>query len=339
MKDNKSIEFIVQNGNARKHFVSIEEFKKWAKGKMPNSGDKWILHEVITETKVHEIESERKCIYDQSIVNRILTEFIEKANTKNVNYDEYETTVTDPKYLNIKHNQLIPYKIAEDIGYSWDKLDDFFKNKDNVLNNRLIDDMGINLFEEYLKESSLEKALYCCDWQIAELANFWVIKDKFNIADEDINLNMVWGYAGKNYEKRKIQVKYPEAYEFVKSYEDYSYPSRKKGLVVELTPEEKLAAYKKRIKEYPWDKVKVFYNIGDYKPCHNYKIEFPQDFDPHKELFNTYNPIDTIPGIMFRDKDIYVTNSNYIGRHVNHRTSKQCDVDEKLYEYCTKNLK
>ena len=333
MKSNKITEFIVQNGNARKHFVSIEEFKKWAKDKMPNSGDKWILNEVITETKVHEIESERKRVYDQSIVNRILTEFIEKANIKNVNYDEYESTVTDPKYLNIKHNRLISYKIAEDIGYSWDKLDDFFKNKDNVLNNRLPKN------DKYLKELSLEDAFQYCDWQIDELAKFWVVKDKFNIADEDINCDMVFTYVGNNYEKRKIQVKYPEAYKFVKSYDDYPYPSRKKGLVIELTPEEKIAAYKERIKEYPWDKVKVFYNVGDYKPCHNYKIEFPQEFDPHKELFNTYNPIDIIPGIMFRDKDIYVTRSKYIGRHVNHRTSKQCDVDENLYKYCTKNLK
>jgi len=334
MKDNKSTEFIVQNGNARKHFVSIEEFKEWAKDKMPDNGDKWILHEVITEIKVHEIESERKRIYDQSIVNRILTEFLEKANIENVNYDEYETTVTDSKYLNIKRDRLIPYKIAEDIGYSWDKLDDFFKNKDNVLNNR-----GIGRSEEDLKKSSLKDILYCYGWQISELANYWVIKDKFNIADEDINHDMVWEYAGNNYEKRKIQVKYPEAYEFVKSYEDYTYPLSKRGLVIELTPEEKLAAYKNRIKEYPWDKVEVFYNIGDYKPCHNYKFEFPQEFDPHKELFNTYNPIDIIPGIMFRDKDIYVTRSNYIGRHVHHRASKQCDVDEKLYKYCTKNLK
>lgn len=318
MKNSKITEFVVQNGNAHKHFTSIGEFKKWAKDKMPNSGDEWILHEVITETKVHKIESERKRVYNQSIVNRILTEFIEKANTKNINYDEYESTVTDSKYLNIKRNQLIPYKIAEDIGYPWNKLDDFFNNKNNVLNNRLVN----------------------YDWEIVELAKFWVVKDKFNIADKDINYNMVYKYDEKsNYEKRKIEVKYPEAYEFIKSYKDYDWPSGKKGLVIELTPEEKLAAYKERIKEYPWDKVKVFYNIGDYRPCHNYKIEFPQEFDPHKELFNTYNPIDTIPGIMFRDKDIYVTNSNYIGRHVNHRASIQCDVDEKLYEYCTKNLK
>ena len=334
MKDNKTIEFIVQNGNARKHFVSIEEFKKWAKDKLPNDGDKWILNEVITETKVHKIESERKRVYDQSVVNRILTEFIEKANIKNVKYGEYRTTVTDPKYLNIKRIQLIPYKIAEDIGYSWDKLDDFFKNKDNVLINR-----GLKRFEEDLKKLPLKDVLYYSNWEMVELAKFWVVKDKFNIADEDINYDMVWGYAGNNYEKRKIEVKYPEAYKFIKSYEDYEYPSRKKGLVVELTSEEKLAAYKKRIKEYPWDKVEVFYNVGDYKPCHNYKFEFPQEFDPHKELFHTYNPIDIIPGIMFRDKDIYITNSDYVGRHVNLRASKQCDVDENLYEYCTKNLK
>jgi len=339
MKDNKSTEFIVQNGDTRKHFASIEEFKEWAKDKMPNNGDKWILNEVITEIKVHKIKSERKRGYDQSIVNRILTEFIEKANTKNVIYEDYESTVTDPKYLNFQHFQLIPYKIAEDIGYSWDKLDDFFKNKDNVLNNRLIDSKGINMFEENLKESSLEDVLYNYCWQISTLANYWVVKDKFNIVDEDINYDMIFNYAGNNYKKKKIEAKYPEAYKFVKSYEGYVYPSRKKGLVIELTPEEKLAAFKERIKEYPWDKVEVFYNVGDYKPCHNYKIEFPQEFDPHKELFGTYNLIDFIPGIMFRDNDIYVTRSNYIGRHVHHRASKQCDVDEKLYEYCTKNLK
>jgi hypothetical protein len=39
MKTDKTTEFIVQNSNTHKHFISIEEFKKWAKDKMPNFGD------------------------------------------------------------------------------------------------------------------------------------------------------------------------------------------------------------------------------------------------------------------------------------------------------------
>ena len=46
-----------------------------------------------------------------------------------------------------------------------------------------------------------------------------------------------------------------------------------------------------------------------------------------------------LPGIMFRNDDIYITHSNYIGRKVNHMGSKIPNMDEELYNYCTKNLK
>jgi len=342
MKNNKNTEFILQNGNARKHFISIDDFKKWAKGKMPNNGDKWIIHEVITETIEHEVECERKRVYDQKIIDKILTEFINKATPENIIYGEYDTTVTDSKYLDKTYNQLIAYKIAEDIGYPWEKLDDFWNNKDNVLVGRLIDNFdNKDRLVEHLKNYSFEEAIDRLDMYIGTIAPYWILKDKYNIADEDITYNMVVDYANNDYRniKRKIEAKYPAAYQFVKKYDDYTYPSRNKGLVVELSTKEKLAAFKERIKEYPWDKVEICYNVGDYRPCHNYKISFPYEFDPHKNWRCTYHPVGMLPGIMFRDKDIYITHSNYVGRHVNHRASQQCDVDEKLYEYCIKNLK
>jgi len=46
-----------------------------------------------------------------------------------------------------------------------------------------------------------------------------------------------------------------------------------------------------------------------------------------------------MPGIMFRNEDIYVTLSDYIGRHVNHMGKKRVDEDEELYKYCMRNLK
>ena len=38
-------------------------------------------------------------------------------------------------------------------------------------------------------------------------------------------------------------------------------------------------------------------------------------------------------------KKLIITNSQYIGRHVNLRKTSVCDVNEDLYNYCIKNLK
>ena len=107
-----------------------------------------------------------------------------------------------------------------------------------------------------------------------------------------------------------------------------------------LKGQELLDAYKEELKKVPIEDWYWERNVGDYKPCHNYKLNFPHEFDPKGKDYNrTTHIFARIPGIMFRNDDIYITTSNYIGRHVNHRATQQCDIDEKLFEYCTKNLK
>lgn len=341
MNTNKTTEFIVQNGNARKHFISIDEFKKWAKGKMPNSGDKWILHEVITETKVHEIECEKKRIIDTGIIKRIIDTFIEKANSENIKNDSPAWKMIDPKYERLTIGQAEVYYMAEQLGYSWEKLDDLYANKDGIMNHRWD--------EEYHGYDTFEDREFYTNW----LAPFFIIKDVFpeyNIDERDITIyNYNYGKIeryekqGKKYiryeDKTTLAGKYPKMMEYYKKNWHGGMHIFNK-IYIKLTPEEYIEEYKKRIKEFPIDKITVEYNTGDYRPCHNYKFNFPHEFDPKgPNYWNTVHIFSRIPGIMFRNDDIYITTSNYIGRHVNHRASQQCDVDEKLYNYCIKNLK
>jgi hypothetical protein len=90
--------------------------------------------------------------------------------------------------------------------------------------------------------------------------------------------------------------------------------------------------------------MKWSYNSGNYAPCNNYKLEVV-DFEEIRKspelkesdsihMWGAY-----IPGIMFRDEDIIITKDNYYGRNVSLSKSKACDVNDKLYEYCIKNLK
>lgn len=337
----KTTEFIVLNGNARKHFCSIDEFKVWAKDKMPNSGDEWKLEEVITQVKNHTIPCERKRVVNINIIKRIIDTFLEKANSKNIKIDFSEYKMTDPKYNRLTIGQAEVYYMAEQLGYPWEKLDDLYDNKDGIMNHRWDGEHhGYDTFED--------REFYT-NW----LAPFFIIKDVFpeyNIDEKDITIyNYNYGN-DERYEKQgKKYIRYKDNTTLVGKYPkmmEYYNKNWKSGMhifdkiYIKLTPEEYIEEYKKRIKEFPIDKITVEYNVGDYKPCHNYKFEFPHEYDPKgKDYWNTCNIFARIPGIMFRNEDIYITTSKYVGRHVNHRTSQQCDIDEKLYEYCTKNLK
>jgi len=337
----KQVEFIVLNGNARKHFVSIEDFNKWAKNKMPYSGSEWELQEVITTTKLHKIPCERNRVFDKNVIKRIIDAFLEKATVNNVKTSFYEWKMTDPKYNRLTMGQAKVYYMAEKLGYPWEKLDDLYNNKDGIMNHRWDGEVhGYDTFED--------REFYT-NW----LAPFFIIKDVFpnyNIDEKDITIyNYNYGSSkrsikkGKKYETYKdpttLAGKYPA---MMKYYMDKWHGSMDifDTIYFKLTPEEYIEEYKKRIREFPIDKVTVEYNVGDYKPCHNYKIDFPHEFDPNgPNYWHTLNVFARIPGIMFRDNDIYITNDKYVGRHVHHYVSQQCDVDEKLYEYCIKNLK
>lgn len=339
---NKTIEFKLLNGNARGNFCSLEAFNTWAKGKMPINGDNWELEEIITETKRHSISCERKRIYDKDIIKRIIDVFLEKANSRNVKYDFPEWKMTDPKYERLTIGQAEVYYMAEQLGYPWEKLDDLYANKDGIMNHRWD--------SEHRGYDTFEDREFYTNW----LAPFFIIKDVFpeyNINENDITIEMYnYGHLSRSKQEGKKYVsyndkegtlagKYPK---MMKYYQENWHGGMHiyDKIYIKLTPEEYIEEYKKRIKEYPIDKITVEYNTGDYKPCHNYKLNFPKEFDPKGKNYNrTTHIFSRIPGIMFRNNDIYITNDNYIGRHVHHRQSQQCDVDEKLFEYCTKNLK
>ena len=338
----KTIEFVVLNGNARKHFSSIEEFKTWAKDKLPNEGDEWKLEEIITQTKQHTIPCEKKRIVNTDVIKRIIDTFIEKANVKNVKSDFPEWKMIDPKYNRLTIGQAEVYYMAEQLGYPWEKLDNIYANKDGIMNHRWD--------SEYHGYDTFEDREFYTNW----LAPFFIIKDVFpeyNIDEKDITIEMYnYGHLSRSKKEGKKYIHYDDKegtlagkYPKMMKYYQETWHSKMAiydNIYVRLSSEEYLEEYKKRIKEFPIDKITVEYNVGDYKPCHNYKLEFPHEFDPKgKDYWNTVNVFSRIPGIMFRNEDIYITNSKYVGRHVHHRATQQCDIDEKLYEYCTKNLK
>lgn len=330
----------VLNGNSRGGFASLEDFKKWAKGKLPSEGDNWKIKKVVTSEEEFEVECERKRINNHEIIKRILDMFCEKANPGEIVFDGQECTVTDDRYMNMTISQVPIYYMAEQLGYPWEKLDDLYANKDGIMNGRgdSYQDMSTFNSREHLTNT---------------LAPFFILKERFNIDDKDINEDMFnygnlvrYKQVGKKHERfddyeGTLAGKYPEMMKFYKEhfYDDWSI-AWDTGLLRWLEPKEQLEVFKERIKDYPVDKVVVKRNTGDYKPCHNYTLEFPREFNPHyEELKNTMHPYAYIPNIMFRDGDIVITTSEYYGRHVNLRKSSQCDVDEKLYEYCTKHLK
>lgn len=100
--------------------------------------------------------------------------------------------------------------------------------------------------------------------------------------------------------------------------------------------EKALYEYKERLKKCKIEDAIVFYNSGNYKPCNNYKIEFPSKND---EVLDNGERFYFMPGIMFRNDDIYITKYNYVGRNVSCNSSKRTDETEELYNYCVKNLK
>lgn len=341
----------VLNGNQRGNFASLEDFKKWAKGKLPTEGDNWQIKKVVMSEEEFEVECERKRINNPEIIKRILDTFCEKANVdkmlfngssieQHILFDKTEYTVTDDRYMNMTIQQVQIYYMAEQLGYPWEKLDDLYANKDGIMNGRGDDHQDMSTFNsrEYLTN---------------ELAPFFILKERFNIDDKDINEYMFnygiidrYKEVGKRRERfddyeGTLAGKYPKMMKFWEHHFNNCWRIiRDNGLLRTLNLKEQLEAFKERIKDYPVDKVVVKRNTGDYKPCHNYTLEFPIEFDPHFEkLKNTMHPYAHIPNIMFRDEDIVITYSEYYGRNVNLRKSAQCDVDEKLYEYCTKNLK
>ena len=198
----KNIEFVVLNGNARKHFCSIDEFKAWAKGKMPNEGEEWKLQEIITQTKEHTIPCERKRVVNTDVIKRIIDIFLEKANSHNVRYDFPEWKMIDPKYERLTIGQCEVYYMAEQLGYPWEKLDDIYANKDGIMNHRWDG--------EYHGYDTFEDREFYTNW----LAPFFIIKDVFpeyNIDEKDITIDKYnYGHLSRSKKEGKKYVSYDD---------------------------------------------------------------------------------------------------------------------------------
>ena len=320
------IKYVLKNGNARKHFLSIDEFKKWAKNKMPFSGDTWELDKIETETV--KIKSERIAKNNPSVIKAIITEFIDKASLQNIKFDSFSLPEIskDPKYKDLSRVKLGVYILADEYNYPWSDLDYLFQCKNGVYN--LLNDPDIDM-----GESSIE---YYMSW----LAPFFILQQKYNIDLGDINFkNYNYGSRHDSAGKQRTEFlanKYPEA---MKEAREKPW-NLAHSMLKTLSEQEALDEYKKRLLNFPIDTVKVVYNVGDYKPCHNYKLDFlPENDLKGKNYYNTLNIYSRMPGIMFRDQDIYITYSNYIGRHTRLLYQQQIDVDDKLFNYCTRFLK
>lgn len=315
------IKYVLKNGNARKHFLSIDEFKKWAKNKMPFSGDTWELDKIETETV--KIKSERIAKNDPSVIKAIITKFIDKASLQNIKFDSLPVIPKDPKYNNLSRIKLGLYILADEYNYPWSDLDYLFQCKNGIYNLLNVPDVDLSEPEFYMT------------W----LAPFFILQQKYNIDPSDINLKN-YNYGSKHDPAGKqrpefLANKYPEAMKEAR--EKPRILSR--SMLKTLSEQEALDEYKKRLLDFPIDTVKVVYNVGDYKPCHNYKLYFlPENDLKGKNYYNTLNIFSRMPGIMFRDHDIYITYSNYIGENTL-RYQQQIDVDDKLFNYCTRFLK
>lgn len=344
------------NENFRKTFTNEEDALKFVENKLPANGKFFLLHKEIIETSDKVIDAKCKPTYDVNIIKRIIDAFIEKANPENVKFSSGNTPykLIDTRYAHIRGNQLEIYYLADKLGYPWEKLDALFENKDGILNGKL--DGG------YCLESDAHKIDYdsfdARIWPTNRLAKLFMLKElhpELNIDDNDINNHFYNDGYTYRYSIKGIKVngktehhiedpntfasKYPNAVDILKEWHNIEFNCWR-NVNIKMDEAEAIELYKQRIKEYPIDKIRVIYNYGDYKPCHNYKLEFPEKYDPKGANYSDYNlnTFARIPGIMFRDGDICITTDNYIGRHVNYRGSKIPNVDEELYKYCIKNL-
>lgn len=336
-----TVEYKFVGEGIRTSFNSIEAALAYVKKKnlLPVNGHRWEIEEIHHKVISHVFESERQVIDNEEITKRIIDYFLEHATIENVSFDEYPEFFNDPEHRDFKyHNQLYAYLCCRHyLGYT----------KENF----------IELYNKLCEESGDKNSLYY--WNICELCCYYAIKDKYGINEKDIclvdnqkfdskdvNPILTCNEAAKKEIDRWLHDMYFADFANFKpgEYGFYEQPNIWRN----VEGQELLDMYKETLRTLPVEKMTWSYNVGDYKPCHNYKLDVVEDTSDNRidivepELI-TDDGIHMwgrhIPGIMFRNDDIIVTNDEYYGRNVNLKTSKAVDVDEKLYEYCIKNLK
>ena len=324
------VEFVFVGENMRGGFNSMEDALKYVKKKLPSNGKSWKIEEIHTKVIEHEIESERKVIDDKEITKRIIDYFIEHATANNIKFDVNEQYFFNPEHRSFRdHDQLYSFLCTQHyLGYTKEQY--------------------MNLYHEIYKKYA-DNSGYAYDGYVCECICYLAMAESFNMTKDDILAIDFSNYQISNkFAKDHPDMFKEKQYWFHDLYfadGDYFRPNEYPRIPEQpkiwkyLKGQELLDAYKEELKKVPIEDWYWERNVGDYKPCHNYKLVMKRpekyndgDFTIH--MFGKY-----LPGIMFRDGDIYITNSQYIGRHVNLRKTSVCDVNEDLYKYCIKNLK
>ena len=326
IKDEVEFKFIGEN--MRGGFQSIEDALKYVKTKLPANGKSWKIEEVHTKVIEHEFESERKAIDNKEITKRIIDYFIEHATVDNVKTTEHLQYFMNPEHRDFRFShQLYSFLcIQHYLGYTkeqyWELYNDLMsKNNDHS------------------------------DYRVSQGICWLAIANKFNLSKDDIiKITLAEGwkdyeeYSEKHKNASKEIIYWLNDLNYVDGYENdswkISYPNvkEKPNIWKWCTDQEFLDTYKERLKQIPIEDFEWRYNIGDYKPCHNYKLSLKPEKDISYDDY-TIHMFNRLPGIMFRNNDIYITHDDYYGRNVNLRKSSVIDVNEDLYNYCIKNLK
>ena len=338
-----TIEFKFVDEGIKTSFSSTEEALEYVKKKklLPRNGHSWRIDEIHHKVISHTFESERQVVDNTEITKKIIDYFLEHATIDNVQFDNKQQYFNNPEHRNFRyHDQLYAYLCCKQyLGYSIDQFVELYK--------RL-----------YVANCDGDGHAFFGD--ICELCCYYAMKDKYGVKEEDIclvkdpkfdNLKIMNPALEENEAaKREVNDWTSEMYmadggHFTRG--EYGSIKEEPKIWRWAEKQETLDMYKEALKSIPVEKMKWSYNVGDYKPCHNYKLDFIDIGEEIKredvDEIITDDGIHMwglrIPGIMFRGNDIIITYSKYYGRNVNLRSTKAVDVDEKLYEYCIKNLK
>lgn len=312
-------------------FNSIEDALEYvnSKNRLPANGKSWIIEEIHNKIIQHTIISNRKVIDNKEITKNIVNYFIEHATVDNVKFDTIPQFFINPEHRNFRcHVQLYSFLCIEKyLGYTKEQYWKLYNELCNKYKN-----------DRYVSLNSI--CIMICYYAMAEKYGF--NREKIfntNFTDYNILINEI--------EKNNPLITKERTYWLLNLYladgHDHLKPGKYEGINEPpniwryMSVEELLNYYKEELKKIPIEDFEWEYNIGNYKPCHNYKLNIKHNNISDNECsIHMYGH--GLPGIMFRDEDIYVTDSNYIGRHVSHTNTLAVDVNEDLYNYCIKNL-
>lgn len=350
-----SVEYRFVGERIRKTFDSIDDALKHVKGKLPSNGKSWIIEEVHTKIIQHEIKSDRQVIDNKDITKRIIDYFLEHASVENVliGSDIFWQYIINQDHRSFSYYQdLYSFLCCEKmLGYNKDQFWKLYKEVEDILKNDIKDLptedrwIGRGDVADILCFIALSEKYGFTKDEMIQLGRDILIgyhKGDYNVLDRFKNQSLNASDIAEEHNYWMKDLYYADGHDFSRG----PYSTRiktKPNIWRTVTDEEKLEYYKNEIRKLSLDDFQWEYNIGNYKPCHNYKLTIKnKNIDENGHInydnYSLHMCSFYLPGIMFRNNDIYITYEQYIGRNVNHTQSLPVDVDENLYKYCIRNL-